>query len=124
MIQFTLSEAWAIILSICGGIVTISAAVAVALKVVNHFRKPGLKQDEEIALLWREVNEMKATSMKRHDEYMTYFANDKTKLDEFEKSNRVTQQALLALLSHGIDGNDVESLKEAKHNLEQHLIMK
>lgn len=124
MIQFTLSQAWAVILSVCGGIVTISAAVAVALKVVHHFRKPNLKQDEEIEKLWRKVNDVEDKVSRNHDEYMMYFGNDKRRLDAIEEGNRVSQQALLALLSHGLDGNDTEGMKNAKRELEKYLLAK
>ena len=40
------------------------------------------------------------------------------------EANRVTQEALLALLSHAIDGNNTEELKQAKKNLNDYLIKK
>lgn len=39
-------------------------------------------------------------------------------------ANKVTQEALLALLSHAIDGNNTEELKQAKKNLNDYLIKK
>jgi len=36
----------------------------------------------------------------------------------------VTQRALLALLAHGIDGNHLPQMEEAKQELELHLIKK
>lgn len=44
--------------------------------------------------------------------------------DQNREANRVTQEALLALLSHAIDGNDVDELKRAKKNLNDYLIKK
>lgn len=40
------------------------------------------------------------------------------------EANRVTQEALLALLSHTIDGNNTEELKQARKNLNDYLIKK
>ena len=57
-------------------------------------------------------------------EYDEFFRNDKARLDAIEEGNRVTQKALLALLSHGIDGNDVDSMRQAKGELEEYLIKK
>ena len=122
MIQFTISEAWTVILAICGGIVTISAAVGVALKIIHHFKKPNLRQDERLDALEERVERMENENKSMHNEFMVFFKNDKERLDSIEAGNRVTQHALLALLSHGIDGNDIESLKKAKHDLEQYLI--
>ena len=43
-------------------------------------------------------------------------------LTAIDDSNRVTQLALLALLDHGIDGNNLEQMQHAKEVLQQHLI--
>ena len=122
MIQFTLGEAWAVILSICGGIVTIAAAISVALKIIAHFRRPNLKQDEEIEKLWKEVEKMKEENSTMNEKFLSFFDSDKKRLDAIEDGNRVTQHALLALLSHGLDGNDTDSLKKAKKDMEEYLI--
>ena len=124
MIQFTLTQAWAVILSICGGIVTIAAAIGVALKIRDHFKRPNLRQDEEIERLWRKVNEMEDSHRQDRVEFLRYFKNDKERLDAIEQGNRVTQQAILALLRHGIDGNDVDGMKDAEKNLHDYLIAK
>ena len=50
--------------------------------------------------------------------------NDKKRLEEMEQGNKVTQRAILALLSHGIDGNDIEAMKAAKKELQDFLIGK
>lgn len=50
--------------------------------------------------------------------------NDNRRIKRIEEGNRVTQQSLLALLSHGIDGNSVDAMKEAKSSLETFLIYK
>lgn len=57
--------------------------------------------------------------MARHD---LLFRSDKNRLDEIENGNRVTQMAILALLDHGIDGNNLEQMKQAKEDLQRHLV--
>ena len=47
---------------------------------------------------------------------------DTTHLGKLDEGNRVTQQALLALLDHGIDGNNTEQMQHAKEALQQYLI--
>ena len=44
------------------------------------------------------------------------------RISHSEQGNNVTMKALLALLSHGIDGNAIEPMKEAKAALENYLI--
>ena len=48
--------------------------------------------------------------------------NDKHHFDAIDASNRVTQLALLALLDHGIDGNNIDQMQHAKEELQTHLI--
>lgn len=47
---------------------------------------------------------------------------DFNRLNKLEEGNIVTQRALLALLAHGIDGNDIKAMKKAKTDLTNHLI--
>ena len=59
--------------------------------------------------------------LKKHEEY---FNNDNKRLLAIEEGNRVTQKALLALMSHAINGNDTDKLKEAENALREYLINK
>ena len=47
---------------------------------------------------------------------------DFNRLNKLEEGNIVTQRALLALLAHGIDGNDIEAMRKAKAELTDYLI--
>ena len=120
MIQFSISQVWGVILSICGGIVTIAAVVSIVIRMVGFFRRPEHRQDNRLDVLTERLDKLEAKS----ELYMQYFENDKRKIELIEKGNQVTQHALLALLSNAIDGNDVDSLKSAKKNLEEFLIMR
>jgi len=53
-----------------------------------------------------------------------HLSNDNTRLDEIEQGNRVTVKALLALLKHAIDGNEIKGLKDATTELNDYLINK
>ena len=55
-------------------------------------------------------------------EYDARFGRDKQKIETIEQGNRVTQKALLALLKHSIDGNNIDALKKAEEDLSQFLI--
>ena len=44
------------------------------------------------------------------------------RLTKSEHGSNVTMKALLALLSHGIDGNAIDPMKEAKAEIENYLI--
>ena len=111
MIQFTLADLWRMILAACGGIVAVSAAIGVIVAAVKKAKAPNEAKNGKINELDQRVT--------KHDEML---GKDLKRLEEIEEGNKVTQKALLALLSHGIDGNDIESLKKAKDDLQAYLI--
>lgn len=122
MIQFTLSQAWAVILSVCGGIVTISAAVSIGFKIRDHFKKPNIEQNEEIAKLKKRQEELEAAMRTTKAEFMQFFKNDKNRLDAIEEGNRYMQRAMLALLSNTLDGNHKAQVEKARDDLHDYLI--
>lgn len=120
MITFTPAQLIAFILAICGAIVTISAAIGVIVKAIDKARAPEKEQNERLDAHEKRLN--------AHDEiiekFKEYFDNDDRRFKEIEKSNKITQSALLALLKHSISGEDIKSLKEAERSLEEYLIEK
>ena len=58
----------------------------------------------------------------RFIEYDTHFSRDLKRIETLEEGNKVTQKALLALLAHAIDGNQVDQLKRAEDDLKNYLI--
>ena len=107
VIAFTPSQ----VLALCSAIVVISGAVHVVINLFLRVSAPNKIQNERLNTVDNRLNE--------HDKL---FKNDLEHLERVDEANRVTQTALLALLSHGIDGNDVEELKKAKKELEAYLI--
>lgn len=99
------------VLWVAGAIVSISAASGVLIRIYKHFRKPGETQDHRIAELER----------KSVNDYNRLNGLD-TGMQRLEEGNKITQRALLALLAHGIDGNDIEAMKQAKAELTDYLI--
>lgn len=104
---------FAAILAICAEISCIGAAIAWIVKGVQAARTPSKKIEERLAAVERTI-----------EEHKYFFASDKRRLETIEEGNRVTQKAILALLSHGIDGNDVEAMRVAKSELQEYLIGK
>ena len=92
------------ILLLAGAIVTISAAVKVVCEAIDRIRKPNKTQNARIS-------ELESRSL-----------NDFNRLSKLEEGNIITQRALLALLAHGIDGNDIEAMRSAKTELTNYLI--
>lgn len=119
-ISFTPAELISVILGICAAIVTISAAIGVIIKAIDKARAPETEQNKRLDIIDRRLDEIDKTIA----QFREYFTNDDNRFKAIEKSNKVTQTALLALLKHSLNGNDKESLKEAEKSLEEYLIDK
>ena len=97
----------------CGAICTVAAAVAVLYKAANKAQEPEKIQNERLDALEKQVQK-----------FAEYLDRDNRRLNSLDEGNRVTQQALLALMSHAINGNDIDKLSRAKDDLESYLINK
>ena len=111
VITFTPASLRAGILAVCAGISCIAAAVGWVIKGINAAKRPR-----------EEIEKRLETCEKTIEDHNRFFLNDKRRLESIEDGNRVTQKAILALLSHGIDGNDVEAMRSARDELQDYLI--
>lgn len=119
-ITFTPAQLISIILGICAAIVTISAAIGVIIKAIDKARAPEAEQNNRLDTIDKRLDNIDATIEK----FKEYFTNDDNRFKAIEKSNKITQTALLALLKHSLNGNDVDALKTAEKSLEEYLIDK
>ena len=99
------------VLGFLGAIITVSGAVSVIANMLTKIQGPEKLQNARLDNL-----EMK---MKHHDDL---FAKDLRRFEDLEQGNKVTQKALLGLLAHALDGNDIETIRRAKTDLEEYLI--
>lgn len=120
VISFTPSELIGFITAIGGAIVTIGAVITLIIKLFNRVKAPELKQDERLDALEKRQLEQAETI----ETFKQYFTNDDNRFKAIERSNKVTQNALLALLKHALNGNDLQALKDAEKSLEAYLIEK
>ncbi len=109
--HLTTAEIWAAILAVASAIVLLSNAIEKIVKAVQAAKAPNVQQNHRID----ELEKWRVEVDKRLDRGNHHF-------DAIDASNRVTQLALLALLDHGIDGNNVEQMQHAKEELQTHLI--
>lgn len=143
---FTIEQLWTSILGVCGGITAIAAAIAVILSAIKKAKEPDTKQnvklndhdkhledvdrklknDKEVLDLYRS----KILSLEEHQKEQDIIIEDhgrkiagvEQRVNKSEHGINVMMKALLALLSHGIDGNAIDPMKEAKAALESYLI--
>ncbi len=125
---FTLSDAIAWIIAVCGGIAGIGAAVAVLVKFNTFLKKPNHEQDmkidaldKRIAGLENKVDAINNNYEQQNDKYMKLFDRDKGRLDEQENSMNMLLRANFALLGHALNGNNVEQMQSAFNDIQEYL---
>jgi hypothetical protein len=99
------------VLAAASAFVLISNAVEKLIKAVKAAKAPNEAQNARLDALeeWRRDVDRK-------------LLNDNTHLESLDAGARITQRALIALLEHGIDGNNIKPMQDAKTELQNHLI--
>ena len=99
------------LLALAGAVVTVGNAVEKITKAVRAAKAPEQKQDDEI-------QDIKT----RLDKVERKLENDKTQIEDTKAGNHVLTKGMLALLEHGINGNNIDQMKDAKKDVEAYLI--
>lgn len=110
-ITMTPNDLVSLFLGACAVITATAGAFAVIYAVIVKLRTPNRLQNEKL--------EKHEEWLKKHDALLD---NDNRRLKSIEDGNKIIQKALLALLQHGIDGNDIDGMKKVKTELEEYLI--
>lgn len=107
---FTIPQLIQLFITACAALGTISGAVVVIKKVIDYFKKPDKDRDADI---------------KRHAEMLD---NDNKRIKYLEerdrqrdKLDRLVVKSMHALLSHELDGNHTDALKETKKDIEDYI---
>ena len=111
MENLTPAAIWATVLAVASAVVLLANAGEKIVKAWKAAKAPNAQQDKRLDALEERVEKI--------DRRLN---NDNDRLSDIDSSNRVTQRALLALLDHGIDGNNIEQMQHAKEELQEHLI--
>ena len=99
------------ILALCGFITTVGTAIEKVVKWVKESKAPA----DDVADRVKALEEWQKTVKRKLDKDQEHF-------DSIDANYRVTLVALLALLNHGIDGNNIDQMQHAKDELQSHLI--
>lgn len=101
-----INTVWAWVLAAASAVVLLSNAIEKIIRAVKAANAPNVAQDEKI----RKLDERLALVEK-------HLRNDDTRLKLMEQEHRAVLQSLLALLDHGLDGNNIDQMKAAKKEL-------
>lgn len=97
--------------AICGLILSIASVVTLVITIIRKAKAPETKQNERLDTLEKAVKE--------HDKMLR---DDFDHFARIESGNKIMQKCMLALLRHGIDGNDIKSMEDARDKLNDYLI--
>ena len=124
VISFTPAQLVSVLLAICAAIITISTAMNVINSWIQKRRekkqKPENDQNERI----KRIEELLVEYNKKFEQYDMFLKNDNRRLSAIEESIKIDRRGFLALIKHAIDGNDIESLKASRKELEDYLLNK
>ena len=126
--HFTLNQMFVWVVSVCGGITGIAAAIAVMVKFNTFLKKPNHDQDVKIedlttrvAKLEGKVEGLEDDFKKQNLQHMELFKRDKERLDAQENSMNMLLRANFALLGHALNGNNVEQMQSAFNDIQEYL---
>ena len=102
---------WSVILAAASAIVLISNAVEKIIKAAKAAKAPETAQNAKITAIEERLKKV---------EYK--LENDKKQIDDIREGNHVLTKGMFALLEHGINGNNIDQMKDAKHDVEEYLI--
>lgn len=99
------------ILALAGAISTIGTAVEKLVKLFRVAKAPEQQQNAEI----EEIKD-------RLDKVESKLEKDKIQIADAKECNHVLTKGMLALLEHGINGNNIDQMRDAKNGVEAYLI--
>jgi hypothetical protein len=106
-----IENAWVVVSALCAAFLLLTDVILRISTLKSKAEAPDIEQNKRIAALekWKETVDRALEKDRAHF----------TKVDE---ATQVTMLALLALLDHGIDGNNKHQMEVAKEELNKHLV--
>lgn len=105
-----IEQFWEVIQVACAGVMTIGGAGAIFVALYRWAKKPDINRDEKI---------------KAHDEMLDRdnrrIKNLERRQEENEDATTELMRAIIAIMGHAIDGNNIDELKQAKKDLNEFL---
>ena len=106
-----MTEFWAMVLAVASAIVLLSNAAEKIVKAAKAAKAPENAQNKKICELEERVKKVEEK-----------LENDKKQIADAKECNHVLTKGMLALLEHGINGNNIDQMRDAKNGVEAYLI--
>ena len=104
-------DLWATILAAASAIVLLANCAEKIVNAVKAAKAPEQKQNNEI----KDIKD-------RLKKVETKLEIDQKRIDDAKECNHVLTKGMLALLEHGINGNNIDQMRDAKNGVEAYLI--
>lgn len=114
---FTAQDILTMMLSVCGALVSISAAIAVVVKFNNFLKKPNKDQDARIDKLEGRLKMVEG----RCDTFDKQLEGVKKHLNSLDESINMLLRAEFAQLGHNLNGDNVEQMQRAFDDIQEFL---
>ena len=122
--EMTLSEMGSLILAIAAGLVLLSNAAEKIGAAWRAIKAPAEQKDTVQNDRITKLEEGKKDLDEWRRSVDRKLANDQREFSVIHDGLQASFQAQLALLDHGIDGNNIKQMQDAKLELQRHLISK
>lgn len=99
------------VVALCGLITGVAAVIGLIVQMVKKAKSPSALQNQRIAACETRLARIESN-----------LAKDLDRFEDIESGTVVIMTSILALLSHNIDGNDVQAMREAREELQAYLI--
>ena len=100
-----------VLISLAAGIVAIGGAIGFIEHVVDRASIKHVKVAEQVAEHERKLE--------KHTEYLD---SDNRRLKEMEETNKLIMRGVMGIMTHEIDGNHTEQLKQTRDEMQDYLI--
>lgn len=104
---------WALFTAAAGAVILIRNVFAAAIDLIKWWKQPNADQNTRIVALENATAELQREANRIRE-----------RLDSNDDGMTIMYKSLLALLGHGIDGNNVDEMRNAKREIENYLINK
>ena len=123
-ITLSLNSVVTVTLAVFGAVATIGKGVEWIEKLIKALRKPETTQNDRLDDMEARLSAVEKRVEADHTLYMQFFERDKGKLDDVQEGMAVIVKAMLATISHAINGNDTEVLRREQSSLQEYLAKK
>ena len=104
-------DVWAAVLAVASAIVLLANCAEKIAGAVKVAKAPEKKQNDEICSIKTRLDKIEAK-----------LEADKKQIADAKECNHVLTKGMLALLEHGINGNNIDQMRDAKNGVEAYLI--